>query len=228
MKRLLSLIVCVLVLVTAGQVRAKEDSLFPDPDEISNEKPSLDTAIAQFEGIIENSAEGDLRSLKTDDKYNNLRARELQQQIAAKKEHLKAIPEIVSREFETLMKQYADADQQTKNKMADDLHARWKAKELAIQREIRELEEQLAVTKGRISKSTIKRQMLEISSSLAQSELARGQAEQVKADDPTAESPAFKALRDISSRRILSTIRGICPIQVQPLDTELSVDYLDN
>jgi len=152
----------------------------------------------------------------------------LQQQLAVKKKYIESIPEIVGRQFDELMKQYVDADQQTKNKMADDLHAGWKARELRVRREITELEEQLAVSTGRISESTLKRQMLDISNSLAQSEQALGQNGPEEKKDPNAESPAFKMMRDMSSRRIISKIQGFCPIQVKSLDMELSVEYLDN
>jgi hypothetical protein len=228
MKLLLSLIICVLVALTAGNAQAREDTLFPEPDEINNDKPSLDTAIAQFEGIIENSAAGDMASLNTNDKYNQQRLAELEQQLAAKKEYVATIPEIVSRQFDALMRQYADSDQKTKNKMADDLHAKWKARELRVKREVTELEEQLMVTTDRVSEAAMKRQMLDISSSLAQSEKALGQRAPEDEDDPNAESLAFRTMRDISSRRILSKIRGFCPIRIKPLHAELSIKYLDN
>ena len=228
MKRLQILIICMSVLAIVGNTQAIEDSLFPKPDDINNEKPSLESAITQFEGIIENSSAGDMQSLKTDDKYNQQRALELQQQLATKRKYLQTIPEIVGRQFDALMEQYANSDQQAKNKMADDLHAKWKGKELSVKRDIKELEEQLVVATGRISESSMKRQMLEISSSLAQSELTLGQKEPEDKKDPNAESPVFKMMRDISSRRILSKISGFCPIQVKPLDAELSVKYLDN
>jgi len=218
----------VLVSVTASNTQAKEESLFPKADEINTEKASLDSAIAQFEGVIESSVGGDMGSLKANDAYNQQRVLELQRQLAEKKKYLESIPDIVSRQFDALMKQYADADQETKNKMADNLHAEWKTKEARIKQEIKELEEQLAVATGRISESAMKTQMLEISNSLTQSEKALRQKAQEEESDPRAESPAFKSMRDLSSRRILSKIQGFCPIQVKPLDTELSIRYLDN
>ncbi len=228
MKQLLSLIICVFVLLTVSNTQAEEDSLFPKPDDVNKEKPSLDSAIAQFEQVIESSTTGEFESLKANDKYNRQRVLEIERQLAEKKLYLETIPEIVSRQFDALMKQYADTDQKTKNKMADDLHAKWKAKEDRVKREIAELEEQLAVTTNRISESAMKRQMLDVSNSLSQTEKAFRQKQTEKETDLNAESPAFQNMRDLSRRRILSTIQGFCSIQVKPLDSELSIKYLDN
>lgn len=227
MKRLLILMACVALLIMADDTQAKEDSLFPKADEVNTEKPSLDSAIAQFEGIIGNSTDGEIDSLKANDKYNQQRTRELEQQLTEKKKYIEAIPDIVSRQFETLMKQYADSDQKTKNKMADDLYAKWKIKEASVKQEIAEIEEQLTVSNKRLSESAVKGQMLQITNSLTKSEKALRYKTPEKTD-PQAKSSAFQNMQELSRRRILSKIRGLCPIQVKPLDTELSIQYLDN
>ena len=227
MKCLLILMVCVALLILAGDTQAKEDSLFPKADAVNTDKPSLDSAIAQFEGVIGNSTDGDIDSLTANDKYNQQRTQELEQQLAEKKKYIEAIPDIVSRQFEALMKQYADSDQKTKNKMADDLHAKWKVKEASVKQEIDEIEEQLAVSNKRLSESAVKGQMLQITNSLTKSENALRYKVEEKTD-PQAESPAFQSMQELSRRRILSKIQGLCPIQVKPLDTELSIRYLDN
>jgi len=227
MKRLLTLIICVLLLILTGNLQAKEDSLFPKADAVNTDKPSLDSAIAQFEGVIGNSTDGDIDSLTANDKYNQQRTQELEQQLAEKKKYIEAIPDIVSQQFEALMKQYADSDQKTKNKMADDLHAKWKAKEASVKQEIAEIEEQLAVSNKRLSESAVKGQMLQITNSLTKSENALRYKTPEKTD-PRAKSPAFQSMQELSRRRILSKIQGLCPIQVKPLDTELSIRYLDN
>ena len=228
MKRLLCLTICVLLLIDVSQVTAKDDSLFPKVDEVNTEKPSLDSAIVQFEGIIASSTDGDIDSLKTNDEYNQQRALQLQQQLVDKKQFLETSPDIVSRQFDALMNQYENADQETKNKMADDLHAKWKAKEEDVKREIRELEEQLGITNNRMSEAAVKGQMLQISNSLAKSEKALKHTLKEEAADPQGESPAFKSMRDLSRKRILSKIHGLCVVQVKPLDTELSIKYLNN
>jgi len=215
------------LLVLTGNIQAGEDTLFPKAEEVNTDKPSLDSAIAQFEGIISNSTDGDIDTLKANDKYNQQRTQELQKQLTEKKKYLEAIPDIVSQQFEALMRQYADADQKTKNKMADDLYTKWKAKEASVKQEITELQEQLAVANKRISESAVKGQMLEVTNSLARSEKALRYKIPEKTD-LQAESPAFQSMRELSRRRILSTIRGLCPIQVKPLNSELSVQYLDN
>jgi len=227
MKRLSSLIVCVLLLVIAGGVQAKDETLFPKPADVNSDKPSLSSAIAQFEGIVENSVGSDLQSLKTNDNYNQQRVAQLQKQLAAKKKYLATIPDVVSRQFDALMKQYADSDQKTKNKMADELHAEWKAKEATVKREIAELEEQLAVTNKRISDSAIKGQMLEISNSLAQGEKVFRQKTEEEKGDPQAESSAFKDMKELSQRRVLSKVNVISAINVKPLQTDFSVKNLD-
>jgi len=227
MRHLLILTVCMLFLIVTGNTQAKEDSLFPITDEVDTEKPSLDSAIAQFEGIIGNSTDGDIDGLRANDKYNQQRTRELEQQLAEKRKYLDAIPGIVSQQFEALMKQYANSDQKTKNKMADDLHAKWQIKETSIKQEIAELQEQLVVSNKRLSESAVKGQMLQITNSLTKSEKALRYKSQEKSD-PQAESPAFQAMQKLSRRRILSKIQGLCPIQVKSIDTELTIHYLDN
>jgi len=214
--------------VIAGPAQAEDESLFPKTDEVNTEKPSLNSAIAQFDAILETSADGDMQNLEANKEYNQQRILQLQQQLAEKKEYLETIPDIVSRQFDALMKQHADADQEAKNKMADDLHARWKAKEARVKQEIAELEQQLAVATNRTSEAAIKWRMLEISNSLAKSEKALRQKTSGQETDPEAENAAFKNLQDLSCRRILSKIRGLCSIQLKPLDTQLSIKYLDN
>jgi uncharacterized membrane protein len=215
-------------LVIASSSQAKDDSLFPKADAVNIEKPSLNSAIAQFEGIIENSADGDTKTLKSNNEYNQQQMSQLQQQLVEKKKYLETLPGLVSRQFDDLMKQYADSDQATKNKMAADLHAKWTAKEADVRREIVEIEEQLGITTNRVSELAIKSQLLEISNSLAQSEKAFRQQTQEKENDPQAESPEFKNLRDLSRRRILSKIHAICPIDVKSLHADFSVKHLDN
>ena len=188
MKRLLILMVCVALLILAGDTQAKEDSLFPKADAVNTDKPSLDSAIAQFERVIGNSTDGDIDSLTANDKYNQQRTQELEQQLTEKKKYIEAIPDIVSRQFEALMKQYADSDQKTKNKMADDLHTKWKVKEASVKQEIAEIEEQLAVSNKRLSESAVKGQMLQITNSLTKSENALRYKVEEKTD-PQAESP---------------------------------------
>ena len=227
MKRLLSLITCVLMLLIVSSISAKDDSFFPKPADVNSGKPSLSSAIAQFEGLVENSVGSDMQSLKANDNYNQQRVIKLQKQLTAKKEYLATIPDVVSRQFDALMKQYANSDQQTRNKMADQLHAEWKAKEATVKREIAELEEQLAVTTTRISDSAIKGQMLQISDSLAKGEKAMRQKAEEEKVDPQAESTAFKEMKGLSQKRVLSKVNAISAINVKPLQSDFSVKQLD-
>ena len=209
------------------QYISKNDSFFPKPANVNSGKSSLNSAIAQFEGLVENSVGSDMQSLKANDNYNQQRVIKLQKQLTAKKEYLATIPDVVSRQFDALMKQYANSDQQTRNKMADQLHAEWKAKEATVKREIAELEEQLAVTTTRISDSAIKGQMLQISDSLAKGEKAMRQKAKEEKVDPQAESTAFKEMKGLSQKRVLSKVNAISAINVKPLQSDFSVKQLD-
>jgi hypothetical protein len=177
--------------------------------------------------VIEDAEKGQIAGVKSNDEYNQTRAAELERLLAAKRKHLQTIPDLVNQQFEALMTRFAGSDQQTKNRMADDLHAKWQAREAEVKREIQELEEQLAVASGRLSELAVERHMLEMSSALANS----GDALQPKPAgpkiDPNAESPAFTSFRQLSTVRMLSRIQGFCPIYVKNLESELSLEYLD-
>ena len=227
MIRALTLITLVLALSTCLIAQTKTDSLFPNPDEIKNDKPTLESAIAQFEDIAKDSQDGHMRSVNSNGSYNEIRTTELQKQLMEKRKYLASIPDTVSRQFEALMQQFAGSDQQTKNRMADDLHKRWKAKEGQVQQEIKELEEQLGVSAGRLSDLAVERQMLQISGALEGSEEALRQKQATESVNPNAESPAFAGFRELTVRRTLSQIQGLCPIHVKNLESELTIEYLD-
>jgi hypothetical protein len=223
--------VTAVILIAMGTclwTHADNRSLFPDPAEVNNEKPSLESAISQFEGVIADSTAGRLDSLRSNDQYNQQRMAVLELLLAEKRQYLQSMPDLVSSQFEDLMKRFAGSDQQTRNKMADDLYARWQAKEAQVRQEIKDLEEQLGVTTGRLSEGAVERQMLEISGAMANSENALRQKQSAGRADPDAESPAFTGLRRLATQRMLSRIQGVCSIQVKSLEDELSINYLDN
>lgn len=217
------------VLLLAGMAGSEEsDSLFPSADEVKSDKqPSLEAAIAQFEDIVKDSPAGEMETLSANDQYNRERTVTLKQQLQQKQKYLEAMPKLISQRFEELMRQYPDADQKTKNRMAEELHARWQARETQTQREIQVLQEQLAVTTGRMSESAVKRQMLEISGALSESERTLSDVTTPK-PDPQAQSPVFKTMQGLLQERMLSRISEFCPMNVKPMDTELSLSYLDN
>lgn len=227
MIRMQTIAVVVLVLHTTLYAQARVDSLFPSSAELGNQKPSLDSAISQFENILQDSAAGHVRSVNSNDAYNQARAAELQKALTEKRKYLASIPDTVSRQFDALMEQFAGFDQATKNRMADDLHKRWQAIESQVHREIKELEEQLAVSTGRLSDLAVERQIMQMSNALAGSEEALRQKKTTERASPNTESPAFSAFRDLAVRRILSQIQGFCPIHVKSFQTELTIDYLD-
>jgi DNA repair exonuclease SbcCD ATPase subunit len=221
--------ICLIVLLFAGMAWSEEaDSLFPAADEVKTDKqPSLESAITQFEDIVKDSPVGEMETLASNDQYNRDRVVELRQKLQQKQTYLEAMPNLISQRFEDLMRQYPDADQKTKNRMAEELHAKWKSKEEQAQREIQELQEQLAVTTGRMSESAVKRQMLDISGALSDSERALSDITTEK-PDPQAQSAIFQSMLGLSQKRMLSMISEFCPVNVKPLDTELSLSYLDN
>jgi len=228
MKTHVYIIALVILLFTGLGWSEEADSLFPTTDEVkSGKQPSLESAITQFEDIVKDAPAGEMETMASNDQYNRERTVKLRQQLQQKQTYLEAMPKLISQRFEELMRQYPDADQKTKNRMAEELHARWKAREEQTQREIQKLEEQLAVTTGRMSESAVKRQMLEISGALSQSERALSDITAPKTD-PQAQSPIFQTMLGLSQRRMLSMISEFCPVSVKPLDTELSLSYLDN
>lgn len=222
-------VIWIALLLVAGTGWSEEaDSLFPSADEVKSDKqPSLEAAIAQFEDIVKDSPAGEMETLSANDQYNRERTVTLKQQLQRKQKYLEAMPGLISQRFEELMRQYPDADQKTKNRMAEELHARWQAREAQTRREIGVLQEQLAVTTGRMSKSAVKRQMLEISGALSESERALSDTTSPQ-PDPQAQSPVFKTMQGLLQQRMLSMISEFCPMNVKPMDTELSLSYLDN
>jgi hypothetical protein len=228
MKRILS-VTCILWLAGAGlNAQTAGDSLFPKPDEVKDEKPTLGAAIAQFEGIIQDSTAGQMNTVQSNGQYNQARAGELSRQLAEKRKYLASIPDIVSRQFEELMNQFADSDQQTRNKMADELYARWQDREAEVRQEINNLEEQLGITTGRLTDLAVEKQMLDISNAMSDSEEALRQKQAPAKVDLNAESPAYISFTQLASRRTLSRIQGFCPIAIKSLEDELSISYIDN
>lgn len=228
MKRVLFAALTLVLLSISLSAQTSSDSLFPKPDEVKNDKPTLGSAIAQFEGILKDSTAGQLNTVKSNDQYNQTKAGELGKLLVEKRKYLESIPGIVSRQFEELMRQFGNSDQQTRNRMADELYARWQAKEAQVKQEIKELEEQLGTTTGRLSDLAVERQMLDISSALADSESALRQKQASDKIDLNAESPAFISFAQLTSQRIISRVQGFCPIQIKSLEDELSINYLDN
>ena len=221
-------VTCTIVLVLAGSAHSQTEPLFPEPNQVEHQQPSLDTAISRFEGILAESSVGEIQSLTTNDDYNRQRAAELQRQLAEKQQYLASIPGLVSRQFETLMRQFPDADQATRNRMANELEAQWQDQEQRVHREIAELEAQLTTSTGRISEAAVRRQMLAISSSMADSENALRPRPAEATKNPDAPSDAYRRFTELSQRRLLAKIQSFCPIEVKPLVSQLSLEYLDD
>jgi DNA repair exonuclease SbcCD ATPase subunit len=221
--------ICLIVLLLTPMSWSEEpDSLFPPTEDVGSDKqPSLESAITQFEDIVKDSTVGEMESMASNDQYNRERIAELRKKLQQKQTYLESMPNLISQRFEALMQQYPDADQKTKNRMAEELHAKWKSKEQQAQRDIQELKEQLAVATGRMSASAVKRQMLDISGALSDSERALSGIATEK-PDPQAQSDIFQSMLGLSQKRMLSMISEFCPVNVKPLDTELSLSYLDN
>ena len=213
--------------LTAALVAAPE-SLFPDVDESAARAPSLSSALNEFDNVLGNASQGELDSLNANGEYNQERIAQLQQQLAEKQAYLDSLPDIVARQFDELMRQYADADQQQKDRIADDLQARWQTIENRVRTDIAELTEQLELATSRSSESAIKARMLRIDRSMVDSESAFAM-DRAEEDDEAAKGPsdAYRTLLSMSGRRILSRIRSFCPIAVKPLDTDISVSFLD-
>ena len=228
MNALYATIITIFVTLYLCVVAQAEDSLFPNPAQVKSDKPSLESAVAQFEGVLQDSTAGQRSSLQSNDQYNQKRTEELGRLLAEKQKYLQSIPDIVSRQFEALMQRFAGSDQQTKNKMASDLRAQWQAKEAQVKQEIKDLEEQLGVTGTRLSDSAVQRQMLEVSTALAESEGALQQKRTPGQVDLNAENPAFADFRLLTVQRMLSRIQGFCSIQVKSLEDDLSIHFLDN
>ena len=228
MKRVLFATSVVLLLSISLDAQARDDSLFPKPEDVKNDKPTLGSAIAQFEGILKDSTAGQIDSVRSNGQYNQARAGELAKSLAEKRKYLESIPGIVSSQFEDLMRQFAGSDQKTKNKMADELYARWQAKETQVKQEIKDLEEQLGTTTGRLSDLAVEKQMLDISNAMTDGENALRQKQASDKVDLNAESPAYVSFMQLASQHAISRIQGFCPIQLKSLEDELSVSYIDN
>lgn len=222
--------IATVILLSASLVGAAEsDSLFPKLDEMDQEqKPSLESAITQFEDIIQGSGTGAVEVLNSNDSYNQERIKKLRAELKQKQATLDALPGIISENFEALMLQHPNADQKTKNRMAEELHARWQGKEEQAKLEVAHLQEQLAVAEGRLSNSAVQRQMLDISHSLSESERTLAGLHQKKPVDLQAKSSIFQTMMGLSQKRTLSKLTEFCALRVKPMESELSLVYLDN
>lgn len=229
MNRLITTTSLIVLLVTAWAGAAENDSLFPKLDEVEQEqKPSLESAISQFEDIIKDSGTGTVEVLNSNDAYNKDRVKQLQAQLKAKQAYLDGLPSTISERFEALMRQHPDADQKTKNRMAEELHTKWKGKEEQTRREIAQLQEQLDTAQGRLSESAVKRQMIDISNALSASDQALLDSTRPQGKDPQAASDVFRSMLGLSQKRTLSQVSEFCALRVKPMQSELSLFYLDN
>ena len=227
MKPFFTYIICLVTLFTTVVAGASDDSILPKLDQVKTEAPSLTSAIAQFNNILDTSPEGDMAQLQANSEYNEHRIRELETQLAEKTSYLEKLSDIVSRQFDELMDRYADADQEQRNRIADDLQARWHQIEKSTRQEIAELQEQLAVAASRASESHMKRQMLQISTSLAKTKLVEKMPD-VPDDLPPGASPAYTRLQELSRQRIIATVLRLCPLNVKPLDTDFSIRHFED
>ncbi len=225
-----NLTIAILVLHLTGMSLANEtDSLFPKPDEVDQKKtPSLSSAIGQFEDIINESNQGQLETLSSNDSYNQDRSQQLKQELKQKQAYLDAMPAMMSERFTSLLQQYPHADQATKNKMAEELHAKWASKEAQVRLDIANLQEQLAKTTNRMSQSAVQRQMLEINSALSDNEQGLTGLTQPATVNAQAQSPIFESMMTITRTRLLSKLSEFCTMNIKPMDTEISLSYLDN
>lgn len=219
-----------IVLLSAALTGAAEsDSLFPNLEDAEQEQqPSLESAITQFEDIIQDSGTGSVEVMNSNDSYNQERIKALKAQLKQKQAYLDALPGIISERFEALMLQHPQADQKTKNRMAEELHAHWRGKEEQAKLEVTHLQEQLAIAEGRLSNSAVQRQMLDISSSLSESERTLAGLGQPKPVDPQARSSVFQTMMGLSQKRTLSKLTEFCALRVKPMESELSLAYLDD
>ena len=88
--------------------------------------------LRRFDNILEDAPREELGSLTANETYNEERIATLQAQLAEKTAYLESLPEVVSREFNEMMAQYPDADQAQRNRIADELHGKWKSVEDAV------------------------------------------------------------------------------------------------
>jgi hypothetical protein len=222
--------IAILVLLLIGTTQAAEsDSLFPKPGEVGQEKtPSLTSAIGQFEDIINESNQGQLETLSSNDTYNQDRSQQLRQALKQKQAYLDAMPTMMSERFASLLEQYPHADQATKNKMAEELHAQWASKEAQVRLDIADLQEQLAKTTNRMSQSAVQRQMLEINSALSDNEQGLAGLTRPAPVNAQAQSPVFESMMTVTRKRLLSKLSEFCTMTIKPMDTEISLSYLDN
>ena len=229
MKSLTSLLTIVVLSLAIMMAEARgEDSIFPSAASTDTKKPSLSSALTQFDNVMESSVEGDMACLAASGEYNQERIVQLRQRLADKTRYLADLPDIVGRQFDRLMAEYADADQEQKDKMAEKLHTRWQNAEDRVRTEIAEIEKQLDLAMSRASQAQIDQQILAISTSLVQSEAALAEQDSQADETPSGPSPAYRTLQQVSRQRILSQIRRMCRITVRPLEDNLSISYLDD
>ncbi|MCG8689110.1 MAG: hypothetical protein MI892_29840, partial [Desulfobacterales bacterium] len=72
------------------------------------------------------------------------------------------------------------------------------------------------------------RQMLDINNALSASDRALLESGKAKTANPHAESNVFRTMLGMSQKRTLSKVTEFCPLRVKPMQTELSLVYLDN
>lgn len=201
-------------------------SLFPDETEVTSPDNSLSSAVAQFDQIIESSSTGNLNSLDSNTRYNQERIEQLKAQLQAKRKYLQTLPEVASRQFEAMMAQYPDADQERKDRIAHEIHTQFKDIENSTRQEIADLENQLALSGHRVGEARMQKQMIEISQSIAdgRDSLREGTEPEKKPQRPHRD--AFEYMQSLSQQRILSCVQALTVIQVRPFDAEYTASFV--
>lgn len=221
MRVLLILFVCLMMLVCCGSAVGEDSPIFPDVKADDSSEASLGNAISTFDDILESSPEAEMEGLNSSTEYNSERIAELKKRLAERVKYLEGLDDLVSREFNTMMQRYPDADQAQLNRIANDLHEKWQSIEKRVRREIVEIKEQLDMANSRLSESTMRTRMLEISTSLSGNDgVFVPKPTDEEGQQGSQRSSAFDTLDSLSRRRTLSRISKFCAIRVRALDVE--------
>ena len=223
MKCYLLLISSLMIFQFTVSVFAAEESLFPDAEDVSSKGTSLNSAVNQFERILETAPDGEIQSMDSNTSYNQDRIVALQEQLKLKRDYLQSLPGLASRQFEAMMGQYPNADQKKKDEIAYEIQTRWKSIENQAQQEVSELERQLAIAQNRMGQSQMKKQMLEISQSISKSAEDYDLSAKGDKKEKRPYKDAFEQMQHLSSTRVLSKVQALSKIHVKSLESEFNL-----
>ena len=222
-----SLFITAIMICISCNLATQAESFLPqlDHDGQTTTTPTLKGAMGQFDKILTQADTGQLDAYRTNDDYNQNRIKTLKQEIAAKKAYQRKLPEIVQKQFATMMSKYDNLDPKQQEVIAQNIKSQWDESANTLAKEINILETQLATCQSRLVDSSVQVQMLEVNSAMkvSQNQIFNTQAVVNTQSQPT---NAFANLTRMANMHKLNKIKQIMPLNIIPLHRKVTMAHM--